>query len=109
MGRADKLEGNLAMTNTIQVFVPVGVVSTASVRDTAARHVDRSDFVIGMLDNHKHGSTQILDRLQQRLEEHFGVVNFVRLKKPDAGKGASIQVIEDLARKCGVVINGVAD
>jgi hypothetical protein len=86
------------MTNTIQVFVPVGVVSTASVRDSASRHVDRSDFVVGMLDNHKHGSTQILDRLQQRLEERFGVVHFVRLKKPDAGKGASKQVIEDLAR-----------
>jgi len=97
------------MVNTIQVFVPVGIVPSVNVKDTARRLRDRSDFVIGMLDNHKHGSAQILDRLQERLTKQFGIHSFVRHKKPDAGKGALSQVIDDLAKKCGVVINGVAD
>jgi hypothetical protein len=97
------------MQDTIQVFVPVGVVSGSKATDAAARHVDRSDFVIGLLDNHKHGTAQILDRLQQRLTDQFGEMRFVRHKKADAGKGAGQKIIDDLARKCGVVINGVAD
>jgi hypothetical protein len=97
------------MTNTIQVFVPIGAISTAKSLSSAGRQIDRSGFVVGMLDNHKHGSTNILDRLQKRLDDQFGGLRFVRHKKGDAGKGASKKIIEDLARECGVVINGVAD
>jgi hypothetical protein len=97
------------MASTIQVFVPVGVVAAATARDSAASRPDQSDFIIGMLDNHKHGTAQILDRLQQRLTEQFGEVRFVRHKKGDAGRGAGQKIIDELARQCGVVVNGVAD
>lgn len=96
------------MTNTIQVFVPVGVVSTAAL-NSSARQADRSAFIVGMLDNHKHGTTQILDRLQERLSAQFTGVQFVRYKKADAGKSAGSKIIEALAKDCGVVLNGVAD
>jgi hypothetical protein len=96
------------MANTIQVFVPVGVVSNAKAQASAAGRA-RLEFVVGMLDNHKHGSAKILDHLQRRLGLKFGDLRFIRVKKPDAGRGASRQVIEDLAKQCGVVINGVAD
>jgi len=95
------------MTNTVQVFVPVGFASSAALKTAVA--AGRKDFVIGLLDNHKHGSTEILNRLQARLTAQFGGINFVRHKKGDAGKGAGSKIIEDLAGRCGVVINGVAD
>jgi hypothetical protein len=91
----------------IQVFVPTGAISTAALK-TAAR-ADRTDFVVGMLDNHKHGTAEIFDRLQERLTAQFGGINFVRHKKADAGRGAGSKIIGDLANQCGVVINGVAD
>ena len=97
------------MTNTIQVFVPVGHVSVAKATGSAARATRRSDFVVGMLDNHKHGSADILDRLQERLAAQFGTVRFVRFKKADAGVSAGSKIIDDLAEECGVVLNGVAD
>ncbi len=97
------------MASTIQVFVPVGVVATAVTRDSTASRLNQSDFIVGMLDNHKHGTEQILDRLQQRLTEQFGEVRFVRRKKGDAGRGAGQKIIDELAKQCGVVVNGVAD
>jgi hypothetical protein len=97
------------MTNTIQVFVPVGSVLIAGAAGPATRAMPRSDFVVGLLDNHKHGSADILDRLQERLAAQFGAVRFVRFKKSDAGVSAGNKIIDDLAEECGVVLNGVAD
>ncbi len=96
------------MVSAIQVFVPIGVASTAAVA-TKVRSINRSRFVIGMLDNHKHGTAEILNRLQERLTNQFDDVNFVRYKKADAGMSAGSQIIEALAKECGVVLNGVAD
>jgi hypothetical protein len=100
-------QGARLMTNTVHIFVPVGKPSTVALKTTAA--ADRQEFVIGLLDNHKHGSTEILNRLQERLTAQFGGINFVRHKKGDAGKSAGLKIIEDLAGRCGVVVNGVAD
>jgi hypothetical protein len=96
------------MAGTIQVFVPVGIASTA-VPSRAARPSDRPGLIIGLLDNHKHGTTEILDRLQERLTAQLGDVRFVRRKKADAGKSAGAKIIESLAKECSVVLNGIAD
>lgn len=96
------------MVGTIKVFVPVGIASRARPQALGGP-ADQSDFVIGMLDNHKHGTTQIFDRLQERLGARFPEARFVRHKKGDAGKSAGSKIIEALAKECGVVLNGVAD
>lgn len=95
------------MPNTIQVFVPVGMIASGALK--MAARVDRAEFVIGMLDNHKHGTAEIFDRLQERLTAQFGGLKFVREKKGDAGRGAGSKIIANLAQQCGVVITGVAD
>lgn len=97
------------MADTIRVFVPVGVISKKKTQSSALRQVDQSNIVIGLLDNHKHGSSRILSRLEQRLSDQFEGARFIRHKKVDAGMGASSRIIENLAKECAVVINGVAD
>jgi hypothetical protein len=97
------------MADTISVFVPVGMISKKKTQNSASRQVDQSNIVVGLLDNHKHGSTRILNRLQQRLSDQFEGVRFVWHKKADAGMGASSKIIENLAKECAVVVNGVAD
>lgn len=97
------------MNDTIRLFVPTGKVSTR-VHDTHARNQNKgSALVIGLLDNHKHNSDKVLDRLQQRLTDQFGSVRFVRAKKPEAGKPAPKKVLEDLAAECHAVVNGIGD
>jgi hypothetical protein len=96
--------------NTIRVFVPIGkpaaVRSKPIASDAQAR---QRALVIGLLDNHKHNTGKVLDRLQQRLAERFETARFVRMQKPEAGKPAPKQLIESLAAECRAVINGVAD
>src|SRR5690242_20974701 len=92
--------------STISVFVPVGHASASSAEERPVR--SRSEFVIGMLDNHKHDSDKVLDRIQARLAGQFRDVQFKRLKKPEAGKPAPSQVLKDL-EDCVAVVNGIGD
>ncbi len=96
--------------NGTLVFVPVGKESTAKNRNAApVSRAAGSPFVIGLLDNHKHNSAQVLDRLQQRLAEKIHGAQFVRMKKPEAGKGAPKPMLDDLAARCQAVVTGIAD
>jgi hypothetical protein len=97
------------MNETIRVFVPTGKVSARENGVRAGNQHKGSGLVIGLLDNHKHNTDKILDRLQQRLTDRFGGVRFVRAKKPEAGKPAPKKVLEDLAAECHAVVNGIGD
>ena len=94
------------MPSTISVFVPVGSAPTSSAEEVPVR--SRSEFVIGMLDNHKHNTDKVLDRIQARLTAQFSDIQFRRAKKPEAGKPAPSQVLETLA-DCVAVVNGIGD
>ena len=95
---------------SILVFVPVGKESTARNRPAAAvQRASGAPFVIGLLDNHKHNSDQVLDRLQQRLAEKISGAQFVRVKKSEAGKGAPKLMLDDLASRCQAVVTGIGD
>ncbi len=97
------------MNETIRVFVPIGRASTRDNGVRARNQRKGSALVIGLLDNHKHNTDKVLDRLQQRLSDRFGGVRFVRAKKPEAGKPAPKKVLEDLAAECDAVVNGIGD
>jgi len=92
--------------STTRVFVPVGSVPAADLHEVSPR--DRSEFVIGMLDNHKHNTDKVLDRIQARLSGQFRDVQFKRVKKPEAGKPAPPPLLEELA-DCVAVVNGIGD
>ena len=108
---AGALDGEMiAMRNTIQVFVPVGKVQAPGERDKLmARRRAGPHLVVGMLDNHKHNTDKVLNRLQHRLSQQYSGVRFVRVKKPEAGKPAPGNLLEGLGAECDAVINGIAD
>ena len=105
------LEREIAsMSNTIRVYVPTGKVQAPGVRDAMrARRRAGAQLVVGMLDNHKHNTDKVLDRLQHRLSERYGDARFVRVKKPEAGKPAPVRMLADLAGECDAVVTGIAD
>jgi len=97
-------------SETIRVFVPTGKPAAAVASDGGARpQRTESAFVIGLLDNHKHNTDRVLERLALQLRAEYGEVRFVRAQKGDAGKGAGKSVIDDLASQCQAVINGIGD
>jgi hypothetical protein len=92
------------------VFVPVAKEPAARPAPHATpRHGSHASLVIGLLDNHKHNSDKVLDRLQQRLAEKVPAASFVRLKKPEAGKGAPKAMLDELAAQCHAVVTGIGD
>ncbi len=98
------------MSHTSEVCVPVGKAPAPGAGDAVrARRSAGAHLVIGMLDNHKHNSDKVLDRIQQRLSAQYSGVRFVRVKKPEAGKPAPGKLLEDLAAECDAVVNGIGD
>ena len=99
------------MNITVRVFIPVGrepAQHEARVRGRLHGSAN-APVVIGLLDNHKHNTDKILDRLQERLAQQYAGVRFVRAQKPEAGKSAPTKLIEALAAECQAVINGTGD
>jgi hypothetical protein len=97
------------MADTVRVLVPVGREPAQGALPQREARSGNAAVVIGLLDNHKHNTDKLLDRLQERLGQQFGEVRFVRAQKPEAGKSAPKQLIEDLAAECSAVINGTGD
>ena len=95
---------------TIRVFVPVGLAPAAQSQSTMRIERDASSpLVVGLLDNHKHNTCKVLDRLEHRLQERYEGIRVVRAQKPEAGKGAPAELLAALARDCQAVINGIGD
>ncbi|MBI3918573.1 MAG: hypothetical protein HY322_16395 [Betaproteobacteria bacterium] len=98
------------MSDTIRVFVPVAKEPAFEKEIQAStQRANQSALVIGLLDNHKHNTDKILDRLQERLSQAFDGLRFVRAKKPEAGRRAPETLIADLAARCQAVVNGIGD
>lgn len=96
----------------IQVFVPVAADPTGPERigvELGAPKEKGQGVAIGILDNHKAGSAAVLRRLQQRLSERYGDVQFVWAQKPEAGKPAPREALDALAARCQAVVTGIGD
>ena len=97
------------MSDRIRVFVPTGAVRQPAGADRASGKREPGERVIGLLDNHKHNTGKILDRLQEGIARRFPDVRFVRAIKPEAGKSAPGAVIDLLAAQCEAVVTGIGD
>ena len=73
----------------------------------APRAADLAGRRVGFLDNSKEKAEEILRRIEERLRERFAVGPVVWRRKDFYTKQAPLALIEDLARQCDVVINGV--
>ena len=73
----------------------------------APRPADLAGLRVGFLDNSKERADEILGRLEERLKERFAVGPVVWRRKEFYTKQAPSALIEDLARRCDVVIGAV--
>lgn len=80
------------------------------VRKPAARLTSLEGSTVGLLDISKPGGGTYLDRLEQLLQEKFGVARAVRQMKPTFTRPAPGDVLQKFADEaCVAVVEALAD
>lgn len=64
---------------------------------------------IGLVDNTKHNSDQLLLRIAALLERDHGATTHIIRKKRSAGAAPHAEIIEEFKSSCDVVVAGVGD
>ena len=64
---------------------------------------------VGLVDNSKHNSDQLLLRIAGLLESDYGAKAHVMRRKVSAGVPASPEIIAEFKNACDVVVAGVGD
>ena len=64
---------------------------------------------IGLVDNTKHNSDQLLLRIAKLLERDHGAKAHVIRKKKSAGAAPHTEIVEELKAGCDVIVAGVGD
>jgi hypothetical protein len=93
---------------TILVLDPTAKANVSE-KEMAPRVDTLEGKVVGFLDNSKPNSNLFQERIEEVLSDRFNFKEVVRRRKPDAASGASQSLIDELAEKCDLVINGVGD
>jgi hypothetical protein len=64
---------------------------------------------IGLVDNTKHNSDQLLLRIAKLLERDHGAKAHVIRKKKSAGAAPHAEIVEEFKANCDVIVAGVGD
>ncbi len=75
----------------------------------AARVPDLRGKTIGLLDISKAKGNFFLDRLAERLEAQFQPAEIIRRMKPTFARPAPTETRQELAQKCHLIIEALAD
>ncbi len=93
---------------TIAVLDPGGEPRTVPL-SLAPRPVDLSGKVVGFLNNGKADFDWVYERLSELLRAEGKVAGVVRLRKNSYMQGAPREILEELAERCDLVVNGIGD
>ncbi len=96
------------MPGTIEVLDPVGV-NKAPRLAPSPRVPDLSGKVVGLLDNGKPNFELLLGRVEEILTQRYQVAGVVRRRKPTVMAAAPRELIQELAERSDLVINGLGD
>ena len=91
---------------TLRVLDPTGELAPVE-RSLVERPASLDGLTVGLLDISKPRGDVFLDRLEARLAERG--VTTVRYKKPTFTKNAPIDLRQEIAERCDVVIEALAD
>lgn len=87
--------------------------SAATARQAAAalalRPADLRGMTVGLLENRKHNAGLFLQELGRLLVERHGASGVLLRGKASIVMPAAGEIMDELARECGVVIAGVGD
>jgi len=92
----------------IQIFDPTTEVSGRRI-EYAARPKSLDGLRLGLVDNTKHNSDELLLRIAAILERDYGVKSHKILKKTSAGAAPHSEIIEDYKANVDAVVAGVGD
>ena len=93
---------------TLQIYDPT-TEATGRRIDYAPRPESLKGLRIGLVDNTKHNSDQLLLRIAAVLEREHGAKAHIIRKKRSAGAAPSPEMIEEYKANCDVVVAGIGD
>lgn len=93
---------------TIQIYDPTIEAKGRHIA-YAPRPKSLAGLRVGLVDNSKHNSDQVLLRIAGLLESDYGAKAHVMRRKVSAGVPASPEIIKEFKDACDVVVAGVGD
>lgn len=93
---------------TMQIFDPTTEAKGRHIA-YAPRPKSLAGLRIGLVDNSKHNSDQLLVRIAGLLERDYGAKAHVMRRKRSAGVPPSPEIIDEFKAGCDVVVAGVGD
>ena len=93
---------------TVQIYDPTIEAKSRHI-DFVARPKSLAGLRVGLVDNSKFNSDQVLARVGKLLERDYGVTAQIMRRKKTAGIPASPEIIKEFKEKCDVVVAGVGD
>ena len=92
----------------IQIYDPTTEVNSRRIA-YAARPGTLEGLTIGLVDNTKHNSDQLLLRIAKILEEKHNTKTHMIRRKKSSGAAPHAEIVEEYKANCDVVIAGVGD
>jgi len=93
---------------SIQIYDPTTEVSSRKI-NFVPRPKSLKGLRIGLVDNTKHNSDQLLMRIASILEKEHGATSHVIRKKKSAGSAPSPEMIAEYKQNCDIIVAGVGD
>jgi len=93
---------------SLQIYDPTTGASGRNVK-FAARPQSLAGLRIGLVDNTKHNSDQLLLRIAGLLESKHGAKAHLIRRKKSAGAAPHAEIIEEYKANCDVIVAGVGD
>jgi hypothetical protein len=92
----------------IVVFNPT-VAPTEEASTMAARITNFEGLTIGVLDNTKGPAKPIMLRVAELMQQRLGAGEIVYHRKPTFGRVAADEVVEDMVKRCDLVLTALGD
>ena len=93
---------------TVRIFDPTIEVKGRKIA-YAPRPKSLAGLRVGLVDNSKHNSDQLLMRIASLLEREHGVKTHIMRRKKSAGIPPSAEIVAEFKAGCDVVVAGVGD
>ena len=93
---------------TVQIFDPTTEVTERTIA-YARRPKSLNGLRIGLVDNTKHNSEELLLRIAGILEREHGAKSHIIRKKKTSGSAPHAEIIEEYKASCDVIVAGVGD
>jgi hypothetical protein len=93
---------------TVQILDPTTEVKGRRIA-YAQRPKSLQGLRVGLIDNTKHNSDQLLTRIADILEKEHGTKSRVIRKKKSSGAAPHAEIIEEYKANCDVIVAGVGD